>query len=134
MTRTASCNCGQLRLVCEGEPVRISMCHCLECQRRTGAVTSNQAWFPTDRVHELEGEATRYVRRSDSGARITFRFCPVCGSTVCWETDSRPGLVAVAVGTFADPGFPAPAHSVWERRVHHWLKPMVADLPAEHVE
>jgi len=41
-TRRAACNCGQLSLTIEGEPVRISMCHCLECQRRTGAVISNQ--------------------------------------------------------------------------------------------
>jgi hypothetical protein len=120
--------------VCDGEPVRISMCHCLECQRRTGAVTSNQAWFPSERVRELEGEATRYVRRSDSGSEVTLRFCPVCGSTVYWETDARPGLIAVAVGTFADPSFPAPEYSVWERREHAWLKPALADLPAEHTE
>ena len=37
----AACSCGQLHLTIEGEPVRISMCHCLECQRRTGAVLSN---------------------------------------------------------------------------------------------
>ncbi|HEX9905358.1 MAG TPA: aldehyde-activating protein, partial [Propylenella sp.] len=34
-TRRASCSCGQLSVTCEGEPVRISMCHCLACQRRT---------------------------------------------------------------------------------------------------
>jgi hypothetical protein len=109
------------------------MCHCLECQRRTGAVTSNQAWFPDDRVR-LEGESTRYARRSDAGGLVTFRFCPVCGSTVCWETEARPGLVAVAVGAFADRFFPAPAYSVWERGLHHWLEPAVAALPVEHVE
>jgi hypothetical protein len=36
--RRAACSCGQLHLTIEGEPSRISMCHCLECQRRTGAV------------------------------------------------------------------------------------------------
>ena len=44
-TRRASCSCGQLQLTIEGEPSRIAMCHCLECQRRTGAVISNQARF-----------------------------------------------------------------------------------------
>ena len=29
--------CGQLRVTCEGEPVRISVCHCLECQRTDSA-------------------------------------------------------------------------------------------------
>jgi hypothetical protein len=45
MTRHAACSCGQLHLAIDGEPSRISMCHCLECQRRTGAVISNQARF-----------------------------------------------------------------------------------------
>ena len=30
-TRHAACSCGQLYLTIEGEPSRISMCHCLEC-------------------------------------------------------------------------------------------------------
>jgi|HubBroStandDraft_6_1064221.scaffolds.fasta_scaffold60507_2 hypothetical protein len=30
----AACSCGHLRLTCQGDPVRVSMCHCLECQRR----------------------------------------------------------------------------------------------------
>ena len=42
-TRHAGCSCGQLQLTIEGESARISMCHCLACQRRTGAVFSNQA-------------------------------------------------------------------------------------------
>jgi hypothetical protein len=42
-TRRTACSCGQLHLTIEGEPSRIAMCHCLECQRRTGAVISNQA-------------------------------------------------------------------------------------------
>ncbi|MFN2470768.1 MAG: aldehyde-activating protein, partial [Gaiellaceae bacterium] len=36
--RHAACSCGQLRLTVEGEPVRVSICHCLACQRRTGSV------------------------------------------------------------------------------------------------
>ena len=49
-TRRAACNCGQLSLTAEGDPVRISMCHCVECQRRTGAVLSNQARYPRERI------------------------------------------------------------------------------------
>jgi hypothetical protein len=37
-TRLASCSCGQLTAQVAGEPVRISICHCLACQRRTGSV------------------------------------------------------------------------------------------------
>jgi hypothetical protein len=36
--RRASGACGQLGVTCEGEPVRISMCHCLACQQRSRSV------------------------------------------------------------------------------------------------
>ena len=120
MTRQASCACGQLTAACEGEPVRISMCHCLACQQRTGSVFGVQARFPRDRV-TVRGRASQFTRAGDSGQAITFSFCPSCGSTVFWETSGLPGLMAVAVGAFADPQFPAPRHSVYESRRHLWV-------------
>src|SRR5215472_1063064 len=71
-TRRAACSCGKLEIVCEGEPVRISMCHCLECQRRTGAVFGGQAWFALQQT-TVSGHATQFTRRSDAGRSVSFR-------------------------------------------------------------
>jgi hypothetical protein len=119
-TRRASCNCGQLSLTAEGEPVRISMCHCLACQRRTGAVTSNQARFRREQL-AFAGKVTQWTRTAESGNRLTYHFCPVCGSTLYWENTGFPGLVNVAVGAFADPTFPAPTIAVWDECRHPWV-------------
>ncbi len=43
------------------------MCHCLECQRRTGAVISNQARFRREHV-TFAGKATAWMRTAESGA------------------------------------------------------------------
>jgi hypothetical protein len=118
-TRRASCCCGQLHLTCEGEPIRVSICHCLACQQRTGSVFGTQARYHRDRV-TIEGRATEYVRIGDEGNEIIFRFCPVCGSTVYWQLSGDPELIAVAVGAFADPQFPAPQRSVYNTRRHAW--------------
>jgi hypothetical protein len=107
------------------------MCHCLECQRRTGAVISNQARFRREQI-TFAGTATEWRRSSDSGNMLTFCFCPTCGSTVYWTGESFPGLVAVAIGTFADPGFPAPTISVWEQSRHPWVSPP-SDPPPKRV-
>jgi hypothetical protein len=128
-SRVASCSCGQLRLTCEGEPVRISICHCLECQKRTGSVFGAQARFPREAV-TIEGRATQWMRAGDSGQTCTFSFCPVCGSTVYWEPTGLPDFVSVAVGAFADPNFPPPRVSVYEERQHKWALAAV-DLPLE---
>jgi hypothetical protein len=106
------------------------MCHCLACQLRTGSVFGVQARFPRDCVR-IEGRFQQYVRVADSGNSATFRFCPDCGATVCWELDALPDFVAVAVGAFADPGFPAPKVSVYEARCHPWVQTPAA---VEHLE
>ena len=118
--RRAACSCGQLTLDVEGDPVRISMCHCLACQRRTGSVFGAQARFPRDSIR-IEGDSSRYVRTADSGDQITFNFCPSCGSTVFYHQDQDPDRVAVPVGAFADPEFPPPTVSVYEVRKHPWV-------------
>ena len=117
--RTATCRCGQLRAECEGEPVRVSVCHCLECQKRSGSAFAAQARWPEQRVR-VSGESKIWERVADSGHRATYRFCPQCGSTVAYVIEGWPGVVAVPLGAFADPGFPAPRFSVYEHRKHAW--------------
>lgn len=119
-TRRAACSCGQLSLSVEGDPVRISMCHCLACQRRTGSTFGVQARFPRDKVTTL-GRSTQYVRTGDSGGQATFHFCPECGSTVYYLIAQLGDMIAVPVGAFADPSFPAPRVSVYEVRRHAWV-------------
>lgn len=133
MTRRAACNCGQLVVTCEGEPARVSVCHCLECQRRTGSVFSSQAWFKRENITDISGNSSEFSRLSDDGRSLTFHFCPVCGSTVYWEAELFSGLMAVGVGSFADPTFPGPKHSIWERRRHHWVA-MPSDAGIRTVE
>src|SRR5579863_2578869 len=107
-TRRAACSCGKLTLAAEGDPVRVSVCHCLACQRRTGSAFGYQARFPRDRV-EQSGRASEFVRHADDdGEARTFSFCPECGGTVWYVCGHDPQLVAVPVGAFADPAFPAP--------------------------
>ncbi|MDP2314020.1 MAG: GFA family protein [Pseudomonadota bacterium] len=118
-TRHASCSCGQLTVTCVGEPVRVSVCHCLACQRRTGAAFGVQARFARDQVRATEGRT--YTRVGDSGGAVAFHFCGECGSTVWYELSGLPGFVAVAVGAFADPGFPAPTVSIYEERRCAWV-------------
>jgi hypothetical protein len=120
-SRTASCSCGQLRIEVTGEPLGVGVCHCLACQRRTGSVFAALASFAAP--YTVSGAATEYVRVGDEGARFTFRFCPVCGTTLFHiEEGYEDSFVAVAVGAFADPSFPAPRASVYECRRHSWVQ------------
>lgn len=118
--RHASCRCGQLRATCTGEPVRVSVCHCLDCQRRSGSAFAAQARWPAAAVR-VEGDRRTWTPIGDGGGAATFSFCPDCGSTVCYTAAFMPDHIAVAIGAFADPHFPGPTVSVYETRKHAWV-------------
>jgi hypothetical protein len=121
-TQTASCRCGQLRAVATGEPVRVSVCHCLDCKKRSGSAFAVQARWPEAQV-KIEGQSKTFVNIADSGNRITFHFCPDCGSDVQYRIDGKfEELVAIPLGAFEDPYFASPRFSVWESRKHDWVE------------
>ncbi len=128
-SRTASCSCGELQAHVTADPFRVSVCHCLACQQRTGSVFGVVARFPSASV-TISGKGNEYVRVGDEGSKATFHFCPACGSTVYYTSDAMEGTVAIPVGAFADPQFPSPKISVYEERMHSWVS-MPSDI--EHM-
>jgi hypothetical protein len=129
--RRASCRCGQLTATCSGEPARVSVCHCLACQQRSGSAFAAQARWLAEQV-TIEGDSKSWTRIAESGNAITYHFCPDCGSTVHYSGGNFPDLIAIPVGAFADPEFPAPKFSVWEARRHEWAAILGDDV--EHVD
>ncbi|HLW24290.1 MAG TPA: GFA family protein [Steroidobacteraceae bacterium] len=123
-SRQAQCSCGQLSVSCVGDPVKVSICHCDACRRRTGSAFGIAAFFPCEHVTR-RGTSRAFRREADSGHPVTFYFCPSCGSTVYWEASRKPDLVGVAAGAFADPDLPMPEQSVWDSRRYGWI-----DFPA----
>ncbi|WP_438002509.1 GFA family protein [Sorangium sp. So ce185] len=120
INRLASCSCGKLSAEVEGEPIRVSVCHCLACQRRTGSVFAAQARFSRENV-KIKGQGKDFVRIGDEGTKSTFTFCPECGATVYYTMAGHEDVIAIPVGAFADPAFPGPTVSVYEERMHGWV-------------
>lgn len=120
--RTASCRCGQLKATVIGEPVRVSVCHCLNCKKRSGSAFAAQARWPAEQV-QIEGRSNSFKKVADSGNWATFHFCPDCGSDVHYDNNGKfDGQIAIPLGAFDDPFFLKPNYSVWESRKHDWLE------------
>ena len=131
--QNASCRCGQLRAAVTGEPVRVSVCHCLNCKKRSGSAFAVQARWPSAQVH-IEGQSNSYKQVADSGNWGVFHFCPDCGSDVYYRNDGPDvdakfaDMVAIPLGTFDDPFFLTPNFSVWESRKHDWVEIVGDDI------
>ena len=130
MNHQARCSCEQLKLTYQGDIKRMSMCHCFECQKRTGSAFGIQTRLERNKV-TIEGQSTEHVRMGDEGGKIKLHFCPSCGSTVFWYIDVEgfKDSIVVAAGAFEDQTLPAPTFSVYEARKHHWV-----DLPNSNTE
>lgn len=119
-SRQAQCSCGRLNITVEGDPIRVSACHCKACQRRTGSACGVQARFPEGNV-QIIGAYKQYTRTSDDGNRVDSFFCPDCGSTLFLRLEHAPDMLVIPVGAFGDSGFPSPTVSIYEAHRHAWF-------------
>jgi hypothetical protein len=127
----ARCSCGAVSISLPGPTRLVAACHCIDCQRRTGAPFGVGAFYPVEAV-TIAGTPKEYVRAAESGGKVRSYFCSECGSTIYWKADNLPAMIGVAVGAIADPNFPAPFRSVFERSKHAWVGINAAG--AEHLE
>jgi hypothetical protein len=126
----ARCSCGALTLTLPESSKMVVACHCLECQRRTGAPFGVGAFYPVDAVI-VSGAAKEFTRNAASGGMVRSYFCPNCGSTVYWQADNLPSLLGVAVGALANPKHAAPVISVFEQSKYYWVQ---IDGPVKHFQ
>jgi hypothetical protein len=127
----ARCCCGALALSLPAQSKLVVACHCIDCQRRTGAPFGVGAFYAAE-VVTISGTPKEFVREAASGGKVRTYFCPSCGSTVYWKADNLPGLIGVAVGTMAEPKYPAPAKSIFEQSKHDWVE--ISGAAVEHFQ
>jgi hypothetical protein len=115
-----ACLCGGVTVRMARQPSAVNMCHCADCQRRIGSPFGMAVWLMESDV-TITGETRVFAHQSDKGRALTNRFCPGCGSTICFTAAINPGLIAIPAGLFADPDCPPPQRSVFEERRHPWV-------------
>lgn len=122
------CVCGAVRFKAMAEPLRVTICHCLWCQRRTGTAFGTEVVFNDADVAFSGTKPTRYRHVSDeSGRWLDVEFCPTCGSNLGFTLEAAPGIRGVPAGTFDDPSFLSPdrqtTRQVFTRSRRSWADP-----------
>lgn len=120
MNREGQCLCGAVRVELATDPSAVNMCHCVDCQRRSGSPFGMALWLLEADV-AIMGDTREFAHDSDKGRTLVNRFCPTCGSAICFTAALNPGLIAIPAGLFADPQTPPPQRSVFEERRHPWV-------------
>lgn len=117
---TGGCACGEIRYRCEGAPVRMSNCHCRDCQQATGS-----AYFPAVVVKAVDFELTAgtpsvFERPADSGTMMQRAFCPSCGSPVFLINGAATAFRAIYAGSLDDPSWYDPIRDIYAASAQPW--------------
>ena len=116
------CLCGAVRYRVHGAPAVGTVCHCRFCQKRLASAFAVIASFKDEAFEMLQGEIKEFEHRSDvSGRWLRMSFCPKCGTTISHVSEFRPGMRAVAAGTFDDPNWFKIDRHIWLQSKLPWV-------------
>ena len=129
---TGRCLCGDCSYTIEGEPVVVAHCHCIDCQRLSGAGHTTGAMFSEAGV-TLFGAPAKFALTSDAGNTVTRLFCGTCGSPLFGKNTGMPGFMTVSLGTLDTPDALKPQVAVFARTRRQWdvMDPSVATFDAQ---
>ena len=114
-----SCLCGKIGFEIADQPHMTANCHCLSCQKTSGAGHAFHLMFNTDQV-KISGEPKGYQWTADSGNQVTTYFCPDCGSSTHGMSSGFPHMITVRAAVLDQSEGLAPQISVYARRLRDW--------------
>lgn len=116
----AQCACGALTVTVTGAPRTMLHCACRDCQKATG--TGHQPFFAVrDSDLTIVGPTTDWAVTSDSGATMTRKFCPVCGTRISAHSSRWTDTTLLPAGLFGEGAdWFAPRAVIFARSLMDW--------------
>ena len=115
---TGGCYCGAVRFQAKQVPIyRSTNCHCSNCRRAIGA--QSVAWITVTRASFRFEKGAPKKYRTDTGAWRTF--CDCCGTSLTYETDTRPGEIDITTGSLDRPEQHPPTKDFYPDEKLSWV-------------
>jgi hypothetical protein len=105
---TGGCLCEKVQISVAGKPLRVGICHCLDCRKHHGALFHASAIFPQNAV-TTTGDLSEFQGR---------HFCSTCGSSVFSTSESE---IEVHLGVLDKIDQFIPTYELWTDRREQWL-------------
>jgi len=123
MKINGACHCGFITVEGEADPEGVAICHCTDCQTRTGSAFGMVV--PVDgSTFKMTGQPTTYLKTTaESGTPRIQAFCPKCGSSIYSTSpgEGRQASYKLRVGILAQRDQLAPKRQIWFRSAQAWL-------------
>lgn len=128
------CACGHVRYKIDSMPLIVHGCHCLWCQRQSGASFAVNALIEADLVEVTQGEVIEILVESPSGAGQKISRCPKCKIAVWSNYLVFAGVLGefvrfIKVGTLDNPDQLPPDVHIYTSTKQSWVI-LPTDTPA----
>ena len=114
------CLCDLIRYRLTDEPLTLYVCHCTDCQRRTGSAFALSMVVLKSALELLQGDPRTYAVTSD-GLQRRGKFCAECSTRLWGEPVKFPQVVVVQPGTLDDTTWLHPIGHIWTRSAQPWV-------------
>ena len=100
-------------------PIVTRVCWCRLCQYLGAGSGTVNTCFTRESVI-IKGALSDFASIAESGNKMHRRFCPVCGTHLFSEAESRPHLIFIRSGTLDDPEIGRPSATIWTAAAPTW--------------
>lgn len=116
------CHCGHVKYEAQIDPVRVTICHCTDCQRLTGGAYRVTAVTQTSNIRLTANSPKVYRKYGDNGRPRLQSFCPECGSPLFTSGEGEDAATTgIRVGTINQRRELRPSRQIWCRSALPWI-------------
>lgn len=118
------CACGAIRFRTTGRPLRVGLCHCMDCRKAHSAAFASFVAFDANAVllAAADGSSVSNERVGfwDNGRGYHRHFCRACGSRLHGTIEGNQEI-ELHLGSFDEPNIWTPSYELWVTRRERWL-------------
>ena len=117
---TGSCLCGAIRYTISVPVTELRACHCVHCQKASGAGGSVNAVVRSAEFRITQGTPRRYDAAADSGRTLHRYFCGDCGAPIYSQRAAMMDYVVVRAGTLDQSPDAKITMNIWTKSARKW--------------
>ncbi len=116
--REGGCQCGTVRYQCPNQPLKLYVCHCLECRHQSASAFGisyivARSDLQLQRGHE---NIKVWTRAADSGRIVECAFCRNCGSRLWHQYSELSDSLSIKGGSLDEAPNISQATHIWTRQ------------------
>lgn len=111
------CFCGDVEFEISSEPTDCNHCHCISCQRASGAPFVTWVAFATKDFDVTHGT----IAERESSPGIKRGHCASCGTAMTWQSMKKTESIDITAVCIEDQSVVKPSRHIWTSHSPDWV-------------